>query len=353
MADEPGQPRPDLGYRSPEPEEIGFFELLRRLERDGFRFGRAGGPDKEPARLGQRARLAMATRDIASFQPPGDNDPARIEVEVLGLFGPEGAMPLHMTRWIMSRQSERWFAAGQAGGQGRVTADTTFLDFCNMLQHRQLAFYWRAWGDLHPEVGVEHASGGRVLAMLETLAGIGLPGLREANRRSADPDLALRQAAALGHQVNGAERLTGYLADLLQVPVRLREFVGHWMEIPDRLQTRLGQAFCGLGKGAMVGARVYQRQDRAELRLGPLSLPRYLALIRDAAAMQALRRAIRFVAGADIEYDLRLVLATDEVPEPRLGQCALGRTTWLGSPPVRDPDDWCLRRFSVRDMGAA
>ena len=63
--------------------------------------------------------------------------------------------------------------------------------------------------------------------MIETLAGVGLPGLRAANKRTADPDLAMRQATSLGHQVNGAERLTGYLADLLQVPVRLREFVGH------------------------------------------------------------------------------------------------------------------------------
>ena len=93
----------------------------------------------------------------------------------------------------------------------------------------------------------------------------------------------MRQATSLGHQVNRAERLTDYLADLLQVPVRLVEFVGHWLEIPPTLQTRLGQAYNGLGRGAMVGARVFQRQDRAELRLGPLSLPRYLALISDTA----------------------------------------------------------------------
>lgn len=344
MADVPGQPRPDLGFTSPDPEEIGFFELLRRLERDGLRFGRAGGPEKEPARLGQRARLAMATRDIAGFTSPGEKTPAKVEVEVLGLLGPEGAMPLHMTRWIMARQSERWFGEGAAG----VTADTTFLDFVNMLQHRQIAFFWRAWGDLHPEVGVEHDGGGRVMAMLETLAGVGLPGLRQANRRTADPDLALRQATSLGHQVNGVERLTGYLTDLLQVPVRIREFVGHWMEIPAPLQTRLGQAHCGLGRGAMVGARVFQRQDGAELRLGPLSLPRYLGLIRDGKALAAIRRAIRFVAGADVEYDLRLVLAREEVPEPRLGQAALGRTAWLGGRPKGQADDWVMRGFSAR-----
>jgi type VI secretion system protein ImpH len=348
MADGAGQPRPDLGHKHPDPETVGFFELLRRLERDGLRFGRSGGPAREPARLGQRARLAMATRDIAGFTPSGDNTPAQVEVEVLGLFGPEGAMPLHLTRWIMGRQAERWFTGGQGAGQGQVTADTAFLDFCNMLQHRHLALYWRAWGDLHPEVQVEHGTGGRVVAMLEALAGVGLPGLREANKASADSDLALRQATSLGNQVNGVERLTGYLADLLQVPVRLVEFVGHWMDVPEALQTRLGLGFNALGKGALVGKRVFRRQDRAELRLGPLPLARYLSLIRDARALAALRRAVRFVAGTDIDFDLRLVLAQEEIPEPRLGQCALGRTTWLGTRPGRDADDFRLRGFSAR-----
>jgi type VI secretion system protein ImpH len=352
MADGPGQPRPDLGFRSPDPEEIGFFELLRRLEREGLRFGRSGGPGTEPARLGQRARLAMATRDIAGFAPPGDRTPSQVDVEVLGLFGPEGAMPLHMTRWIMSRQSERWFTAANSAGQGRVTADTTFLDFCNMLQHRQLALYWRAWADQHPEVGVEHSGGGKVSAMLKTLAGVGSPAYRAVVSRGGDPDLPLRQATSLGQQVNRAERLTDYLADYLQVPVRLVEFVGHWLEIPQALQTRLGQVYNGLGRGAVVGARVFQRQDRAELRLGPLSLQRYLTLTSDKAVLGALRRAIRFVAGADITYDLRLVLARAEVPEPRLGQCALGRTTWLGRPPRQDADDFALRGFSAQAEAA-
>jgi type VI secretion system protein ImpH len=345
MADAPGQPRPDLGFRNPDPTDVGFFELLRRLERDGQRFGRAGGAAREPARLGQRARLAMSTRDVAGFQPPSGTEPAKVDVEVLGLLGPEGAMPLHMTRWIMARQSERWFSSGQE----RVTSDTTFLDFVNMLQHRHLAFYWRAWADMHPEVGVEHTGGDRVGRMLETLAGIGLPGLREANARTADPDLALRQATSLGHQVNGVERLTGYLSDLLDVPVRMIEFVGHWLDIPKRLQTRLGMEHAGLGRGAIVGARVFQRQNRAELRLGPLQLSRYVALLSDNRVLAAIRRAIRFVAGADIEYDLRLVLAADQVPKARLGQVSLGRTGWLGSKEERDRDDLVLCAFSVRE----
>jgi type VI secretion system protein ImpH len=350
MADDARHPRPDLSHRAVEPESMDFFELLRRLETEDARFGRAGGPGREPARLGQRVRLSVATRDVAGFSPGGNGKPASLEVEVLGLLGPEGAMPLHMTRWIMQRLSERWFSAGSVGGE---TSDTTFLDFCNMLQHRMLALYWRGWADAHPEVQIELGSGGRVQAMLAALAGIGLPGVAEGNARSADPDLPLRFATSLASSVQGVERLTRYLSDLLDARVRLVEFVGEWLEIPAALQSRLGKAHAGLGTGAVVGARTFQRQARAELRVGPLSLVQYRRLLDDRALQGELRRAIRFVAGEEIDFDLRPVLARAEVPEPRLGQCQLGRTTWVSPRGSADADDFRIASFSQGERVAA
>ena len=148
MADSGRQPRPDLTGPAL-PEAIGdmdFFELLRRLEGDGRRFGRGGRPDQEPARLGQAARLGFAIRDVAGFRPEGDKDPARVSVGVIGLIGPEGPLPLHLARWVLDRLSHRWFTAGVEG----ATSDTTFLDFLNMTQHRAIALYWRAWADQNP-----------------------------------------------------------------------------------------------------------------------------------------------------------------------------------------------------------
>ena len=349
MADVAGYPRPDLSHKTVRPETMGFFELLRRLETEGVRFGRSGGPGREPARLGQRVRLSVATRDVVGFVAGVDGGPAKVDVEVLGLLGPEGAMPLHMTRWIMARLSDRWFS----GGQDTETSDTTFLDFCNMLQHRMLALYWRGWADAHPEVQIEVGTGGRLQAMLSALSGVGMPGMVQGNATSSDPDLAFRFATSLASSVNGVERLTQYLSDLLGAPVSLGEFVGHWLEIPAPLQTRLGRIHAGLGTGAVVGARCFQRQTRAELRVGPLSLPQYQQLLADRALQSDLRRAIRFVAGEDIEFDLRLVLARDAIPDPRLGQCRLGRTTWVSPTGKRDADDLCFAGFSTQMQVAA
>ena len=336
MADDAGQPRPDLSGDLATPESMGFFELLRRLERDGARFGRSGGPSREPARLGQRARLTFGTRDIAGFHPGA---PLKVDVEVLGLLGPEGALPLHITRWIMGRMSDRWFTDGSD-----AASDTTFLDFCNLLQHRMMALYWRAWADARPEVQIEHDAAGRVRALVEALAGVALPGTRP-KRPDTQTRLKMRHATSLGRQVYSVERLTAYLGDVLAAPVNLVEFLGAWTEIPARLQSRLGHAHAQLGRSAVIGGRSFQRQTLVELRVGPLPLARFAEFLADPALTARLRHAIRHAMGREMEFNLRLVLAREDIPDARLGQCQLGRTTWLSPKRHADADD--LRLYQI------
>ncbi len=342
MANDAGQPRPDLTGDVPAPESMGFFELLRRLERDQLRFGRAGGPSREPARLGQRARLTFGTRDVAGFH---SGAPPRVDVEVLGLLGPEGALPLHITRWVLSRLSDRWFTEGSD-----AASDTTFLDFCNLLQHRMMALYWRAWADARPEVQIEREAAGRVRALVEALAGVALPGTKPKGP-DAQTRLKLRHATSLGRQVTSVERLTGYLGDVLEAPVSLVEFLGTWTQIPPRLQSRLGCDHARLGRSAVVGARSFQRQTLVELRVGPLPLPRFIEFLSDPALTARLRHAIRHAMGREMEFNLRLVLAKDDIPDARLGQCQLGRTTWLSPKRERDADD--LRLYHIAQVEAA
>lgn len=342
MADDAGQPRPDLSGDLAAPESMGFFELLRRLERDGARFGRSGGPSREPARLGQRARLTFGTRDVAGFHP---GVPPKVDVEVLGLLGPEGALPLHITRWVMGRMSDRWFTDGSD-----AASDTTFLDFCNLLQHRMMALYWRAWADARPEVQIEHEAAGRVRALVEALAGVALPGTKP-KVPDVQTRLKLRHATSLGRQVYSVERLTAYLGDVLAAPVTLVEFLGTWTEIPPRLQSRLGRQHAQLGRSAVVGARSFQRQTLVELRVGPLPLARFNEFLADPALTARLRHAIRHAMGREMEFNLRLVLARDDIPDARLGQCQLGRTSWLAPRRQQDADD--LRLYHVAEVEAA
>lgn len=327
MADDARQSLPDIEKSDLPSAAFDFFELLRRLERDGGVFGRAGRPDREPARLGQHVRLSFATRDVAEFRPATSNAPARITVANLGLLGPEGPMPLHLTRWVLDRLSQRWFA----GADAQQTSDTTFLDFMNVLQHRMIALFYRAWADATPAVQVERSGGDRVRAMLKAMAGIGLPGTENGENPELDM-VKLGQAASLASQIDGPERLTLFLSEVFGVPVRLNEFVAAWLTVPKALQTRLGSEHATLCRGATIGPRIFSRQSHIELRIGPLDLDAFRAFLPGGEKLAVLKRAVCDLIGQQFDVDIRLVLAGNQVPRAQLGAAQLGRTAWLARP---------------------
>lgn len=346
MADDARQSLPDLARPAPSeaaPDGIGalsesfdFFELLRRLEQRGGLFGYSGQANREPARLGQHVRLSFSAKDVMKFQEAGEKAPARVTVANLGLLGPEGPMPLHLTRWVLDRLSQRWFT----GTQAEQTSDTTFVDFVNILQHRMIALYYRAWADAHPAVQVERSVGGRVRAMLEAMSGIGLPGTQDAELDA----VRLRQAGSLARQVDGPERLTLFLATAFKVPVEIKEFVASWITIPAALQSRVGKAYAALGRGATIGPRVFSRQSRIELRVGPLDLDDFKSFLPGERRLALFKKAVRDMIGEALDVDLRIVLARDAVPPPKIGTVQLGRTSWLARPAEKgDADDLKLR----------
>jgi type VI secretion system protein ImpH len=343
MADDAGQSLPHLEAATPLSEAFDFFELLRRLEREGRLFGHSGRLAREPARLDQHVRLGFSPRDVMHFTAEGEKTPARVTVANFGLLGPEGPMPLHVTRWVMDRLSQRWFA----GQEAKETSDTTFVDFVNVLQHRLTALFYRAWADATPAVQVERADGDRLLAMLRSMAGIGLPGTREKESTGDNTGLdrvKVAQSASLAIQRDGPERLTQFLAEAFGVPVRLKEFVAAWLTVPVSLQTRLSAAHASLGSAATIGPRTFSRQSRIEILVGPLDLKTYMSFLPDGGRLRLFARAVRDLIGEGLDVDLRLVLARPEVPQARLGRSQLGRTAWLApANDAADADDLRLR----------
>lgn len=329
MAGDGRQSQPGLG--APQPEDMDFFALLRQLETaSGARFGRGARPDEEPARLGQDVRLSFATRDVLAMRPATDDRPAEVRVAVFGLTGPEGPLPLHLTRWLFERLGQRWYA----GDRDAATRDTSFLDLLNLVQHRMIGFFYRAWADNRPEVHAGRPGGGWLGAMLRALAG---PGPEPLDR------VRLGQTTALAHQVRGPERLADLLAAATGAPIRITEFVGAWSTIPARHQTRLGRAHSGLGRGATLGPRIFGRQNRIEVRVGPVPLADYDAFMPGGERLAALRLAVLDALGDTLDVDMRLILAGDARPQPRIGIVRLGRTSWIGRPEPRDADDFRLQ----------
>jgi type VI secretion system protein ImpH len=149
--------------------------------------------------------------------------------------------------------------------------------------------------------------------------------------------------------VRNRDGIAALLASYFRVGVVIEEFVGHWLHLPDRDQTRLCAGHAGgpaaqLGIGVVLGARVWDRQHKFRVRLGPLTLAQYESFLPGGRALGRLVDWIRQYFCFELEWDVRLVLAHDDVPKARLGQFGrLGWTMWLGvRPAASDAGDLML-----------
>ena len=308
-----------------EPHRHDFFQTLRRLEalfRDKPRFGTASRPKDEPVRLAQEPSLAFAPATLASFRAPqGDSAYARLEVRFFGLLGPNGPLPLHLTEYAR----ERLLHAN----------DRTFARFLDMLHHRFIALFYRAWAQAQPTVSLDRPREDRFSSYIGSLVGLGSPAVRG---RDAVPDLAkLYYSGLLVRHVRNADGLAQLLRDYFQVPVQVEQFVGHWMMLRTSERTHLGRAAV-LGRGALLGPRVWDRQHKFRIGLGPLTLGQYESFLPRGRAIGRIVSWVRQYLSFELDWDLRLTLARGEVPKTRLGAYGrLGWTTWAGR--YRKPHD--------------
>ncbi len=296
-----------------------FFRLLRELEarhRDAPRLGRSARPAEDRVRLGQDASVDFAPAMLAGTVPGVEGAPDRVSVLFFGLFGPNGPLPLHLTEYARDRQ--------------RNERDPTLVRFADLFHHRALSLLYRAWADVRPTVSFDRPEQDRFATYVGALAGLGMTALRD---RDAMPDRAkLHFAGLLANQTRHAEGLAALLAFFFTVPVRVECFVGAWLPLGAADWTGLGgggEAAC-LGGGALLGKRVWSRQHKFRLVIGPLTLAEYERLLPGGASFRTLVPIVRNYAGDVLAWDVRFVLRRAEVPDTRLGRSGrLGWTTWL------------------------
>jgi type VI secretion system protein ImpH len=310
-----------------EPHRYDFYQVMRRFEcahPDLPRWGMALRPRDEPVRLGQDPELTFAPAPLASFTAAGSGRHARLAVRLFGLLGPNGPLPLHLTEYAR----DRTLHAG----------DRTFARFLDMLSHRFVAFFYRAWAQSQPTVAADRSGDDRFHTFVGALIGIAPPAFR--NRNSVPDEAKLAAAGLLAQQVRSADGLRSILAAYFQVPVRVREFIGHWLDLARSDQTTLAATHARLGQGAVLGRRVYDRQCRFRIELGPLSRALYESFLPTGELLPPLVDWVRSYVGFEYAWDLRLALVADEVPVVMLGESGrLGWTSWLGLRPQGTPAD--------------
>ena len=312
-----------------EPYRFQFFQAVRVLEVWFAKHVSRRAGERVAGRIGFRSTLSLtfAPSELESATPydragaalpsiddcraaMADHSLARIELtpSFFGMLGGNGALPLHYTEQLIARE--------------QLQRDRAAREFLDVFSDRATALFYKAWKKYRLPFHYELDKNERYLPLLLALAGLAHMPTRAALQRGpgALVDEALGGYALPIRQVPmSAAYLQRALSEYFRVPVQVEQFIGKWYEVPPERFSRLGLANVKLGATALAGERVWQRDMRARIVVGPLNKKDYEAFLPGSPRAIALERLLSIAAGDMLEYEVWLVLAREEVGTSQLG----------------------------------
>jgi type VI secretion system protein ImpH len=301
-----------------DPHATDFFGLLRELERsspDKPRIGESTVLGEDIVALGQDPFLDFPASNVSSYEDTPAGVP-RIRTRFLGMFGPQGAMPLNTTieayHWSMQR-------------------DDSYVRFTDIVSGRFLQLFFRAWADARPIAHADRPEADRFMGYVGALTGSGTEPFRD---RDTIADIAKASFAGLtGSQVKSATRLKQLIQGILQVEADIEERVGSWLVFEASDQMALGSRHSGLGIDAALGVRAYSINDKIRIRITAGSLQQYESFLPAGEMAERLADVVFYYIGHRFEFDVELGLDARLASPVRLGQSGrLGWTSWMAPP---------------------
>lgn len=313
-----------------------FFQAVALLERvlDSRRpVGGFSSPEDEVVRFGVNPRMAFPASEIQQLELREDA-PAAMMVNFMGLTGPMGVLPHPYSELILDRLRNK---------------DSGLASFFDIFNHRAISLFYRAWQ--RAQFHVNYGAGARdhFSQYLLDLLGLGTEGLRD--RQDIEDEALMHYVALVAMQSRSAVALEQILADYFQVTVDIQQFTGAWYALDPSTQCTMQDresVSAQVGSGAVVGDAVWDRQGRARIRIGPLSIERYQEFLPGGGAHSALRAITRLFSNGCIDFEAQLVLDRSQVPAIELDLDAkqparLGWVSWAKTAPLgADPDNTIL-----------
>ncbi len=298
-----------------EPWRFDFFNVLRRFEREHPQKPRIGDSrtlEDEYLVVTQNPYLEFpaSTLEGAGLDSAGR---MRLVARFLGMFGPQGALPLTTTEesyiWLLER-------------------DDAFPRFADIFQRRFLSLFFRAWADARPIAQNDRPGEDRFRAYIGAMIGVGTPPYRDADKIS---DFAKMQFAGLiAAKAKSASRLRGFLEGLFNVKVEIDEFVGAWLSLDKKERSRLGASLSALGADCILGSSMFSVNDKFRIRVYVKTIAQYERFLPGADLAQEIGDAVFLYLGEEFDWDMELAIPAGEITPVRLGQGGkLGWTGWM------------------------
>jgi len=328
------------------PFQVRFFEavrLLRRLFPYRKPVGHFVPPASEAVRFVSHPSLMFPASEIQSLDwPEQPGAQARMTVNFMGLSAPNGVLPPPYTELIIERAKKR-IAKDQF--------DNGFRDFLDLFNHRFISLFYRAWEKHHFFVNYERREADPLTPLLLAFIGLGTKGLLA--RQAIEDQSFVYYAGLVAQHPRSAQALKQILEDYFEVAVEIEQFVGRWVRLPLRDQTRFDDTesiHVQLGHGVVAGDEVWDQQSTVLIKLGPLTRSQYVDFLPAPASKgyAALKSILRFYANDQIDFEVQLILKRNETPAFELTEgpennLMLGWISWIKNAPLkRDPGEAIL-----------
>jgi type VI secretion system protein ImpH len=313
-----------------EPYRFDFFQAVRLLERI-YTERVPSGYDVEPQREVARFRTSVTLRFPPSqiqqiSRDKNEQVPPEVTVAFMGLTGPLGVLPHPYTELLIERTRYN---------------DTALWAFLDLFNHRIISLFYRAWEKYNFPFAYERDQQDRFTEYLYDIVGLGTRGLRG---RLGFPDRALIYYGGLvAQRPHSSAAIKAIASDYFGVDADVAQFSGQWLKLDDETVTHLGVANSRLGLDAVAGSSVWDNQSKFRVKLGPLKFKEFFEFLPVGSAFKPASDLVKLLAGADLDFDLQLVLKAREVPGCVLTtharrKPALGWTTWLKTRPFMTDD---------------
>ena len=326
------------------PHRFDPVQAVHALEHGGTAVGGAALPVEEPLRFATVQSLAFAPSALVATQASA----GRVDMvqAFLGLTGPLGVLPQMFSELVIRAERSRNQSLGAFHDIFVRRLASLFVRAAAKYRHPALVQADRV-------VGTDPISFGML-----ALAGFGAPHLR--GRITATDEALLFFAGLFANRNRSAAGLEVMLGDYLACGVTVIQFQERWISVPPAEQTSMpgpagpGQ-FNRLGVDSFAGARVRDAQGAFRIRIGPLRLARFRALLPGGGALRALIELVRLYAGPALAFDIQVVLAREDIPPLQLSPDTpprLGWTSWAVSLPALDDSDALVLNPDRLELGS-
>ncbi len=305
------------------PEKFGFYQAVRILEllfSGKIPVGEDSDPQKETIRFKSHVDLVFPPSEIRQIESKSkEKKPDEMLVSIMGLAGYQSPLPHPWIELIIERSRKK---------------DTALKDFLDIFNHRLISLLYRV--RKLSRVGFVYESPEKSHFTRYLYALMGLSGKKLKNRMEIKDRAFLYYTGLISQKPHSMTGLEAILSHYFKVPCKGIQMKGAWLCVEDDQITKIGiyGKNNALGHTMLVGKRVWNQQSKIEIILGPMNYDKFTDFLPTGSAWVPLCQLLKFYLSPELEFDIKLILKSSQIPRSKLeGAKAprLGWTSWLSA----------------------